>query len=140
MSRLDFASLEIGDEIPRIEKPPITRAALALFAGASGDHNPMHIDIDYAQAAGMPDVFAHGMLSMAYLGQLLTSWVPQSDIRSFGVRFSAITHIGDALTCRGVISRKFDEDGENRVLLDIEAIDQDGECKLKGEAVVAIVQ
>lgn len=140
MSRIDFDSLEIGDEIPRIEKPPISRAALALFAGASGDHNPMHIDIDYAKAAGMPDVFAHGMLSMAYLGQLLTNWVPQSAIRSFGVRFSAITRVGDELTCRGVISRKFRKDGEDLVLLDIEAVDQDGECKLKGEAVVAIAR
>ena len=46
---------------------------LALFAGASGDHNPIHIDIDFARKAGMPDVFAHGMLSMAWLGRLLTA-------------------------------------------------------------------
>ena len=41
------------------------RATLALFAGASGDHNPIHIDLDVARSAGLDDVFAHGMLSMA---------------------------------------------------------------------------
>ncbi|MGD9549587.1 MAG: MaoC/PaaZ C-terminal domain-containing protein, partial [Burkholderiaceae bacterium] len=55
--------LQVGDEMPVLELPPITRTTLALFAGASGDHNPIHIDIDFARKAGMPDVFAHGMLS-----------------------------------------------------------------------------
>ena len=49
--------------------PRITRTTLALYAGASGDHNPMHIDIDFAKKAGFPDVFAQGMLVMAMLGQ-----------------------------------------------------------------------
>jgi acyl dehydratase len=58
--------------------PPVSRLGLALYCGASGDHNPIHVDIDFAKAAGMPDVFAHGMLSMAWLGRLLTNWVPQT--------------------------------------------------------------
>jgi acyl dehydratase len=62
--------------------PPISRATLALFAGASGDHNPIHIDLDVARSAGLDDVFAHGMLSMAYLGRLLTGWVPQHPTRA----------------------------------------------------------
>lgn len=131
-------SVAVGDNLPIFHAPPITRTTLALFAGASGDHNPIHIDIDYARAAGMPDVFAHGMLSMAYLAQLLTRWVSQSAIRSFGARFCAITHVGDALTCRGTVVRIFEEDGERRAALKIEAVDQNGECKLSGDAVVAL--
>ena len=72
---------------------PISRTTLALYAGASGDHNPIHIDLDVARSAGLDDVFAHGMLSMAYLGRLLTGWVPQERIRSFQVRFAAITPV-----------------------------------------------
>lgn len=79
--------------------PPITRGTLALFAGGSGDHNALHIDLDAAKAAGMPDVFAHGMLSMAYLGRLLTDNFDIRDIRRFKVRFSAITDVGDAVEC-----------------------------------------
>ena len=48
----------------------------ALFAGASWDHNPIHIDTDFARASGHPDVFAHGMLVMGYLGQALSDVVP----------------------------------------------------------------
>ena len=89
--------LKAGDALPAFTTPPVTRLALALYCGASGDHNPMHVDIDYARAGGSPDVFAHGMLSMGYLGRLLTNWVPQQRIRAYGVRFVAITQVGEAL-------------------------------------------
>ena len=83
----------VGEELPPLEPPAISRAALALFAGASGDHNPIHIDVDHARDAGFDDVFAHGMLSMAHLGRLLTGWAPQSALRCFRVRFTAITPV-----------------------------------------------
>ena len=83
--------IAIGTELPPLQIRPISRTTLALFAGASGDHNPMHIDIDVAKSAGLDDVFAHGMLSMAYLGRLLTDWVGPQAIRSYRVRFAAIT-------------------------------------------------
>ena len=81
----------VGDAMPVLQLAPISRTTLALFAGASGDHNPIHIDIDFAQKAGMKDVFAHGMLSMAYLARALAEWVPQQRILRYGVRFAAIT-------------------------------------------------
>jgi len=75
-----------GQDLPERVHPPITRGTLALFAGASHDHVPLHTDSDFARAAGMDDVFAHGMLSMAYLAQALRSWAPQECIREWGVR------------------------------------------------------
>ena len=133
----DIASLGVGDALPVLEKPPISRTTLALFCGASNDHNPIHIDIDFARKAGMDDVFAHGMLSMAYLGQMLTNWVPQSAIRSFSVRFGAITHVGDRIACSGKVIDVFEEGGEKRLRLEVVAADQAGETKLSGQAVVA---
>ena len=133
----DIASLGVGDALPVLEKPPIDRTTLALFCGASNDHNPIHIDIDFARKAGMDDVFAHGMLSMAYLGQMLTNWVPQSAIRSFSVRFGAITHVGDRITCSGKVIDVFEQGGEKRLRLEVVAADQAGETKLSGQAVVA---
>ncbi len=60
-----------------LELPPVSRIDLVLYCGASGDHNPIHVDPDFARAAGEPGVFAHGMLSMAWLARLLTDWLPQ---------------------------------------------------------------
>ena len=138
MSNVSYDSLSVGDEISAVNKPAISRHTLALYCGGSGDHNPIHVDSDFAKAAGMPDVFAHGMLSMAYLGQALTGWVPQSALRSYGVRFASITWVGNELTCGGTVTEKFEEEGEKRVRLEVKAADQDGDIKLIGEAVVAL--
>ena len=119
-----------------LTKEPITRTTLALFAGASADHNPMHIDIDFAKEAGMPDVFAHGMLSMAYLGQLVTGWRPQAQLKRFKVRFRSITYVGESIVCTGtVIETKRDEKGEIAILK-LVAANKLGEIKLDGEAEV----
>src|SRR5438552_18880207 len=112
MPEISFHNLQVGDEIPSLTAQPISRLTLALFAGASGDHNPIHVDLDFARQAGMDDVFAHGMLSMAYLGRMLTNWVPQSALREFLVRFTAITHLHDRIRCTGNIVEEFERDGE----------------------------
>ncbi len=138
MSQTDFKTLQVGDVLPPLSLPPINRTTLALFAGASGDHNPMHIDIDFARKGGMPDVFAHGMLSMAYLGRLLTQWVDQRQLREYSVRFAGITHLGHQITCSGKVVDKFEADGEQRVKLQIQTANQYGEAKIVGDAVVAL--
>jgi acyl dehydratase len=129
---------QVGDEIPSLELPAISRLNLALYCGASGDHNPIHVDIDFAKSAGVPDVFAHGMLSMAWLGRLLTNWVPQKSIREFSVRFAAITQVGEVVACRATVLEKFEANGEQRLRLAVTTSNQTGEIKLSGEAVVAI--
>lgn len=135
MSDVTFDSIAVGDSLPALTQREISRTTLALFAGASGDHNPIHIDIDFAKSAGMPDVFAHGMLNMAYLGHLLTAWVPQSAVREFSTRFVAITQLHAAVTCTGRVVEK--REG-NLVALEIEATDQNGEVKLAGKALVEL--
>jgi len=133
-----YDSVNVGDEPVKLTTDPVSRRTLALYAGASGDHNPIHIDIDFAKKAGLGDVIAHGMLVMAYMGRSVTDWVPQSAIRSFSTRFTAITRVGNAITCTGKVVDKMEEDGEKRVRLEITAQDQDGEVKGAGEAVVAL--
>jgi acyl dehydratase len=129
---------KVGDRIVHKEFPPISRHTLALYCGASGDHNPMHVDIDFARKAGFPDVFSHGMLVMAYLGQALTNAVPPDKLRSFSTRFVAITQLGAKLTCEGTVTELFEADGEQRARLALTAKDETGEVKLAGEAVVAL--
>ncbi|MFE0426329.1 MaoC/PaaZ C-terminal domain-containing protein [Streptomyces sp. NPDC058953] len=124
-------ALKPGDTLT-LEAPRVTRTALALYAGASGDHNPVHIDIDACRDVGIDDVFAHGMLSMAYLARLLTDWVPQDRITEFGVRFSAITPVNATPVCRGSVVSA--EDGLARLELTVSL--PDGTVTLVGHAVV----
>jgi acyl dehydratase len=134
---LVYDAVNVGDALPPLTLPPLTRTTLALYAGASGDHNPMHIDIDFARAAGMPDVFAHGMLSMAWLGRLLTEWAPQRDLREWSVRFSAITHVGERIVCTGRVTEKLERDGEPLIRVAVSTANEAGAIKLTGEALIA---
>ncbi|WP_353246866.1 MaoC family dehydratase [Limnohabitans sp.] len=133
-----FDGLTVGDDIPALTMPPLSRLTLALYCGASGDHNPIHVDTDFAHSAGMPDVIAHGMLSMAWLAQVLTHWVPQTAIRDYSVRFAAMTHVGERITCSAKVTEKFELQGERRVRLALTAANDEGQTKLSGEAVIAL--
>jgi acyl dehydratase len=128
----------VGERIVHKAFPPITRHRLALYCGASGDHNPIHVDIDFAKQAGFPDVFSHGMLVMGYLGQALTDAVEPSRIRSFSTRFAAITQLGAKLTCEGTVTELFERNGEKRARIALTTKDQNGEIKLAGEAIIAL--
>jgi acyl dehydratase len=130
--------VQVGDPLPALELAAVDRTTLALFGGASGDHNPIHIDIDFARRAGMPDVFAHGMLGMAWVGRLLTRWAPQSRLRRFDVRFQGITHLGNAMRCSGRVVEKIERDGERCVRIEMQSTNQYGQTKIAGEAIVAL--
>ncbi|ADP18254.1 MaoC like domain protein 14 [Achromobacter xylosoxidans A8] len=131
-----YASITVGDSLPALKIPPISRKTLALYAGASADHHPMHIDLDYARSAGATDVFAHGMLSAAYVGRLLTDWVPQQRIRRLAMRFTGIMQLGAEPLCSARVAEKMMEDGEQRVRVTLSCADQHGVNKIVGEAVI----
>nr|WP_314354119.1 MaoC family dehydratase [Comamonas thiooxydans] len=131
-----YDKVQVGDALPTLELPPISRTTLALFAEASGDHNPIHIDTDFARKAGMPDVFAHGMLGMAWLGRLLTNWAPQSRLRRFDVRFQGITHLANAISCTGRVMEKRDADRSVRV--EVQSSNQHGQTKIAGDAWISL--
>ncbi|MEO8296505.1 MAG: MaoC/PaaZ C-terminal domain-containing protein [Burkholderiales bacterium] len=134
MTPLDWERLQPGDALPAVTLPPVSRATLALFAGASGDHNPVHIDIDFARAAGLPDVFAHGMLGLAWLGRLLTNWAPQDRLHKLEVRFLGITQLGEVVTCSGTVVEKCEVAGRPGARLQVQATNQQGEVRIAGEA------
>lgn len=125
-----------GQALPELVRGPVTRGTLALFAGGSHDHVPLHIDSDFAKAAGMGDVFAHGMLSMAYLAQALRRWAPPESLRSWSVRFTAITPLYATVFARGTVVEIFAEDGERRARLKIGTWTDQGVQTLDGEAVI----
>ena len=112
--------------------PPITRHLLALYCGASGDTNPIHVDMDVARRAGFPDVFAHGMLVMAFLGNMLEEAGPIQGLKSFSGRFVSITQLGAQITCEGDVA----ENRGDEAILNLIAKDQCGDIKVQGTATV----
>jgi acyl dehydratase len=138
MTRTHTATAKPGTRFFQKTYPPITRHALAMYCAGSGDHNPIHVDSDFAKASGYPDVFAHGMLVMAYLGRSLTDTISASAVWSYSVRFVSITQIHAEITCEAVVDEAFEGAGERRVRLSLVAKDQAGDVKLRGEAVVGL--
>jgi len=130
----DVDAPRAGDVLPPLILAPLTRTTLALYAGGSGDHVPLHIDSDFARTAGHRDVFMHGMLGTAYLMRVLTHWVPQERLRGFAVRFSAITYPGEPLTATGLVA-EVSADGTASV--DVTLRNHVGEVKISGRATIA---
>ncbi|MBT2326692.1 dehydratase [Variovorax paradoxus] len=139
MSTTTTFVFEVGTVLPPLVIEPLTRAKLALYAGASGDHVPLHIDTDAARKAGAPDVFGHGMLSAAWLGRFLTNWVEQDRIRSIELRFTGIFQLYNEAHCTGrVVEQITLDDGAPAARVELQLQNQYGESKVVGEAVIAI--
>ncbi|WP_337187922.1 MaoC/PaaZ C-terminal domain-containing protein [Phenylobacterium sp.] len=138
MTPAHLTAAQVGDVLPEIEFGPITRGMLALYAGASGDHNLIHIDLDMAKASGMPDVFAQGMLSFGVLARVPTEWAGAERLKAFGARFVSMTQVHDLITCRGEIIEVFEVAGTRDAKIALTAMAQDGRKTLAGEAIVQL--
>jgi acyl dehydratase len=136
-AKVYFEDVKVGDELPPLVKGPIQQIQLTRYAGASGDFNPIHQDDEFAKAAGMGGVFAHGMLSMGFLGRLVTSYAPRDRIRKLGTRFTSITWPGDVITLSGKVTGKREEGGEKLIDLEVKCTNQNGQDTLQGHATVA---
>jgi len=132
----DYSIAEIGDQLPSLTLGPIGQADLVLYANASGDQNPIHIDQNFAKKSGLPDVIAHGMLIMSYLGRLLTNAVPQSQIKNFSVQFSNMTHLNQKVICTGKVLEKNSIDNKEVVTVSLKVEDLQGEKKIIGQAII----
>jgi len=140
MTALDPRTVTVGTELLPLVKGPITREDLKRYAAASGDPNPMHTDEEFARNAGYPGVFAHGMLSMGYLGEFLVQAGGVGSIRRFRARFAKLTWPGDVVTCRGRVTAVRDEGAARLVDCDIWTENQEGERKLVGAALLALTR
>ena len=134
----ELNNYQIGDEIPSLNVKPITRSMLASYAGASGDHNPIHIDLVFAKISCLADVLAHGMLVMSFLAQAITNIFPQDSIKKFDAKFIAITNINDILTCKGKVVDIKSEGSLKKLFLELLVFDDSGEKKLSGSATIEL--
>jgi acyl dehydratase len=139
MPVLSVSSLTPGQELPPLTKAPVSKTQILRYAGASGDDNLIHTDIETARARGLDGVIAHGMLSMGFLGHYLTYLAGAGATRRLSVRFAAMVRLGDALSCRGTVGSVIRQtDGNVRAILEIWAENQRRERVTLGDAEVVL--
>jgi len=133
------SELSVGDVHEEIVVDDLTRTQIVMYAGSSGDYNPIHSDEIFAtQVAGYPTVFAHGMLSMGLTGKMLTNYVGDGRLTKFGVRFTSQVFPGDTLTSKATVEAIREEGGQNLVDLALETTNQDGRAVIVGSATARI--
>jgi acyl dehydratase len=135
--KLFYEDVKEGDDAPEFSHA-LTRTDLVMYAGASGDFNPMHTDEVAAKEAGLPGVFGHGMFTAGLLGKALTDYVGVGNLKRYKVRFTKQTWPGETLTTRITVASKRDEGSEHLVDLECHVVNQDGESKLQGEATASL--
>jgi acyl dehydratase len=135
--KLAFDKVKEGDVAPEI-RHDLSRTDLVMYAGASGDFNPMHTDEVTAKAAGFPSVFGHGMFSAGFLAKAITDYVGVGNLRAYKVRFVKQTWPGDTLIARTKVVRKRVEGSTSLIDLECTLVDSKGEVKVSGEATAEV--
>lgn len=147
--QLYYEDINVGDEVTALSKVATSRM-LVMWAGGSGDFNPLHYEDSFAQAMFVGSPIVHGQLKRAWLGQLMTDWIgEEGTLKMLSCQFRAMDYPrkmatmtepqdGDTWWCKGVITDKKVEDGENLVRCDIWVENGKGEKTTPGKAVVAL--
>ena len=132
---IQYEDLKVGQALPVLEKPPVTKVQLVKYAGASGDYNPLHTDDEFAQRIGLNGVVAHGMLIMGFLGQYVMELAgTTAEIKQFKMRFGAMTVPGDSITCSSTVDKIYEEDGMRLAELNLVAEKKPGKVVGSGKA------
>ena len=127
-----------GMEVPPLVKHPTTQQ-LVKYAGASGDFYQIHYDVDFAKRNGLPGVIIHGALRNAFLAQLMTDWIGEHGaLRKLSCQYRGMDVPGDVLTCKGIVTKKYQEDDRCLVDIDIWLENGKGERTTPGAATVQL--
>jgi acyl dehydratase len=136
-----FDGVQVGDELPAASYP-ITRLDLVRYAGASGDFNVIHWNQRIATSVGLPDVIAHGMLTMATAARLVTDWAGDpAAVVEYGVRFTKPVVVPDddsgaLLEVAGVVAAK--DEQARTVRVDLTATSRGDKVLGRAQAVVRL--
>ena len=132
---LQAGNLNVGDEHSEVIVHDLSRTQLVQYAGTSGDYNPLHTDEPFAkEVGGYPTVFAHGMLTMGMTGKMLTDWVGDGRLKTFGLDFRSQVWPGDTLTATAIVTEITEEDGDQVVKADVTTSNQNGQVVAIGYA------
>ncbi len=130
---IGFDYSRLGSIVAEVTYGPLGRDDLRCYAEASGDMNPLHLDPEFARAAGFDDVIVHGMLGMALLGRMVSEAFPDHRMTRFSARFRSIIPVGREIRCLARLKRLGDIGAE----LELLGLSDEGETYLQGIAIVA---
>lgn len=137
--KIKLAEAKLGTEHEAKLVDNLTRTQIVQYAAGSGDFNPIHHDEIFAtRVAGYPSVFAHGMLTMGLTGKLLTDWLGDGVLTSFGVRFVKQVFPGDSLVGKATVKRVTEKGDEGVVEIDVVTSNQRGEPVVQGSATAVL--
>ena len=129
------ADVKVGDSRTLVVFDDLTRTQIVMYAGASGDYNPLHSDeIFTTKVAGYPSVFAHGMLSMGASGRVLTDWFGADRLTKYGVRFVNQVWPSDTLTATATVAAVREDNGQHFADLTVTTVNQDDTPVVTGSA------
>lgn len=138
MTNLYYETVEVGDPVTPLTKPPVTRVQIAKFAGAAQDYSPLHIDDDFAKAAGYGGVFAHGAISLGFAVEAISRWAENGRVLASTATFQKLVWPGDILTAKGVVVNRYEHNGECRADVDVWAENQNHDIVMKGQITVLL--
>ena len=131
-AKLYFEDVNEGDELRPFTVENLTRGDFVKYAGASGDFTPLHYDQTFVEAAGIPTVFAMGMLNAGILSRLVADYAGLENLRKYKVRFATRVWPGDSVTCKGKVTKKAVENGEKIIEGEVAVLNQKGEVAIQG--------
>jgi acyl dehydratase len=135
---ITWAEVQEGMSIPELKKNCSTQQ-LVVWAAASGDFYQIHYDDQFAKNTGLSGIIVHGALKNAFLGQLVHDWIGNSGkIKKYGCSYRGMDFPDQDITCKGVVTRKFEENGEKLVELEIWTENGEGKKTTPGTATVVL--
>lgn len=132
-----WEQIQEGDELPVLEKKPgVTQ--LVKYAAGSGDFNPLHHDYQFPQSKQIGSIIVHGRFKYASLGELVSNWLGhQGRIVKLGCQYRGMDMPDQPIVCKGVVKRKYEQDGGRRADLEIWTENAEGRRTTPGHATVA---
>ena len=132
-AKVFYEDVAVGQELPSLTNPPVTHAQLVRYSGASYDFNPIHTDPEIGKSFGLGGTIAHGMLIMGFLGRFISDYLGgPAPVKKFGVRFQGMTRPGETIVCSGIITKKYEQDGQHFIEAAITARNTEGDTKVTG--------
>jgi acyl dehydratase len=137
-NKLNYEEILEGMVLPEVKKGPIIRQQLVDYASSSGDYNKLHYDECFAKKFGISGCIAHGMLVMAMVGSYIKNWAKGGNLKNFKIRFVGMTNENDFLTFKGKVVKKYEENNENLIQIEVSSETQNKVTTTQGSAIIAL--